>query len=120
MNFEDGSGGGIATVTRTKASTRTQRKRAKPRHQGPWNVILMDDDFHTFGYVISMLQEVFKHDEKHAIQIAKHLHQDGRAICFTTHRELAELKQEQITSFGRDAVVASCRGSMTSVIEPCA
>ncbi len=42
----------------------------------------------------------------------------GRAILLTTTKEHAELKQEQIHSFGKDALIEGCAGSMTATVEP--
>jgi ATP-dependent Clp protease adaptor protein ClpS len=36
----------------------------------------------------------------------------------TTHRELAELKRDQIHSYGTDPRVATCQGSMSATVEP--
>ena len=44
--------------------------------------------------------------------------QANRAIVFTSHKELAELKREQIQGFGTDHRIASCKGSMSAILEP--
>jgi ATP-dependent Clp protease adaptor protein ClpS len=36
----------------------------------------------------------------------------------TTSLERAELKRDQIHAFGKDALIASCKGSMSASIEP--
>jgi ATP-dependent Clp protease adapter protein ClpS len=41
-------------------------------------------------------------------------------ICATVHKELAELKQEQIHGYGKDSLIASCAGAMSATIEPVA
>ena len=102
-----------ATLTRPAPSTRPSVKRARP-----WNVVLLNDDDHTYDYVIELLQGLFGHTREKAMQIAETVDKQGRAVCFTTHRELAELKCEQIHTFGADIRIASCRGAMTSIIEP--
>lgn len=104
--------GGVATLPQPVSS--------KPRPQQPrlWNVILMDDDEHSYEYVIRMLTELFGKSPEAAYQMAKEVDANGRVICMTTHRELAELKQEQVHGYGKDRLIASCQGAMTSVIEP--
>jgi len=101
--------------TLTATLTQTERRVERPR---PWNVVLLDDDDHSYDYVIRMIQELFGHPVERAYQIAKTVDGEGRAVCMTTHRELAELKQEQIHSFAADPLVASSRGPMSAVIEP--
>jgi ATP-dependent Clp protease adaptor protein ClpS len=41
-------------------------------------------------------------------------------IVVTTHKELAELRQEQIQSYGADPRLPESTGSMRAVIEPAA
>jgi ATP-dependent Clp protease adaptor protein ClpS len=102
-----------------KVKTRPARKRRRKTKQlPPFNVVLLDDDDHTYEYVIEMLRSIFGHEEQKAFQMAKEVDNSGRVIVFTTHREHAELKRDQIHSFGLDWRIASCQGSMTSVIEP--
>lgn len=96
-----------------------QRPRSSPpRKPWLWNVVLLDDQEHTDVYVVKMVQELFAMDAEKADLVAQHVDAHGRAIVATMHRELAELKCEQILSYGRDPHVASCKGSMNAVIEP--
>lgn len=103
------------TLTAPKTETRTQRRPKQPRL---WNVVLLDDDDHTYEYVIEMMMTVFGHSAERSFQIAKTVDADGRAICKTAHRELAELKREQIIGFGADVRASGCSGPMSSILEP--
>ena len=51
-------------------------------------------------------------------ELAKEVDTRGRAIVLTTTREHAELKRDQIHSFGKDDLIAGCSGSMSCTIEP--
>ncbi len=86
----------------------------QPRYQ----VILWDDNEHTYKYVVDMMRRVFGHSATQGYQIAEQVDLDGRAVCLTTTLEHAELKRDQIHAFGRDGEIANCAGSMTSTIEP--
>lgn len=88
------------------------------RRQPPYHVILMNDDDHSFDYVILMLKELFAHPTEKGSQLAMEVHKTGRAVVCTTSRERAELKQEQIHAYGPDPSIPKCQGSMTAVIEP--
>jgi ATP-dependent Clp protease adaptor protein ClpS len=90
----------------------------KPKALPRWNVVLIDDDQHTYDYVIEMLINLFGQSLSQGFKTARTVDKDGRAIVFTSHRELAELKREQIIGFGTDPRIASCRGSMTAILEP--
>ena len=83
-----------------------------------WQVVLLDDQEHTDTYVINMMKELFNLPGERATQIAEAVDTAGRASVFIAHKELAELKRDQILGFGRDPQVSSCKGSMNAVIEP--
>ena len=90
----------------------------KPMRQPRYHVLLWDDDEHTFAYVIKMVRELFGHSLEKAREIAKTVDKTGTAVCLTTTREHAELKRDQIKSYGRDEGNDACRGSMRCSIEP--
>jgi ATP-dependent Clp protease adaptor protein ClpS len=90
----------------------------KPSKLPPYNVVLLNDDDHTFEYVIEMLKVLFAHPAEKGMQLAKEVDLQGRVIVLTTHKEMAELKRDQIHAYGSDARVATCKGSMSSVVEP--
>jgi ATP-dependent Clp protease adaptor protein ClpS len=91
----------------------------KTKRQPPYNVVLLDDDDHTFEYVITMLQQLFGYPREKGFQMAMEVHTSGRVIVLTTTREHAELKQDQIHAFGPDPLSSrECKGSMTAIIEP--
>lgn len=100
-----------------KTATRPKDK-PKTDEPVPWNVVLIDDQDHSYEYVIRMMQELFAHPLEKAFAIAKKVDEDGRAVCLTTHKEHAELKREQVLAFGPDKLIARSKGSMTCVIEP--
>ena len=104
-----------STQTKTKPEVTPRDDTGHPRQ---WNVVLLDDQDHSYEYVIRMMQTLFGHPVEKAFKIAQTVDQDGRAVCKTTHKELAELKRDQILAFGRDPLMATSKGSMTAIIEP--
>lgn len=84
----------------------------------PYNVVLLDDDAHTFEYVIEMLGKVFQYDRIKALKMALEVNETGRVIVWTGPLEHAEFKRDQIHSCGKDLRIPHCKGSMTAVIEP--
>jgi ATP-dependent Clp protease adaptor protein ClpS len=117
MSKSDTAGGNGPAAAATKAKPAPNPKTEQPTLP-PYNVVLLDDDDHTYEYVIQMLRRVFGHPEARGFQLAKQVDEKGRAIVLTTHKEHAELKRDQVLSFGADPRLAACRGSMTAVIEP--
>lgn len=83
----------------------------------PWNVVLLDDNDHTYEYVIEMLRELFGHSVQTAYKMAVEVDTTGRVIVYTGPLEHAELKCEQICAYGADARIAHCAGSMSAILE---
>ena len=106
-------------ATQKQPVTQPGNKR-KPGQLPLFNVILLDDNDHTYEYVIDMLQSLFAHPEQKAFLIAETVDKTGRVIVCTTHKERAELKRDQILAFGSDFRIPTCMGSMSAVIEPVA
>ena len=111
-------GGGAATATAPAKSAAPARGKPKQKPLPPWNVVLLDDDDHSYEYVIEMLGVIFGHPTEKAYLLAKEVDTNGRVIVLTTHREKAELKRDQIHAYGHDARIATCKGSMSAIIEP--
>src|SRR5260370_7903297 len=89
------------------------------KRQPPYNVVLLNDDDHTFHYVIVMLKQLFGYPEEKGYQMAEEVHTRGRVIVLTTTKEHAELKRDQIHAFGADPWSSKdCKGSMSATIEP--
>ena len=82
-----------------------------------YHVILLDDDEHTYDYVIEMLMDLFKHSMETAFRMACEVDTRKRVIVDTTHKERAELKKQQIESYGADWRMPGCKGSMSAVID---
>jgi len=97
---------------------RRRRQEHKPKRQPRYQVILWDDDDHTYAYVMLMLLELFGYPPEKGYQFAMQVDVDGRAIVLTTTMEHAELKRDQIHAYGKDDLIDACQGSMWSTIEP--
>jgi ATP-dependent Clp protease adaptor protein ClpS len=107
------------TITLPKKSKRLKEKEEnKVKRQPPYHVILLNDDDHSYEYVIRMLQELFGHPPEKGFLLAKEVDTSGRVIVLTTAMEVAELKRDQIHAFGPDPLIPRCKGSMSATIEP--
>jgi ATP-dependent Clp protease adaptor protein ClpS len=84
----------------------------------PWNVVLLDDQDHSYAYVIDLLGRVFGHSRRSAFELARTVDTQGRAVVATVHRELGELRVQQIAGFGADPLLWQSRGSMHALLEP--
>ncbi len=116
------SDSGTSVAPKPPAAAPATRTAPRPANRldklPPYNVVLLDDDAHSVAYVVEMLKALFGHPNERGQVLAKEVNDEGRAVVFTTHKEMAELKSEQIGAYGKDPRVASCKGSMSSIVEP--
>lgn len=101
------------TIERPEAA---QRRASKPAPL--WNVVLLDDDDHTYTYVVEMLQRLFGHGVEQAYRLAREVDCEGRVVVLTAPFERAEFKRDQILAYGRDWRLDRSAGSMSAVLEP--
>ncbi|MCA9201515.1 MAG: ATP-dependent Clp protease adaptor ClpS [Planctomycetales bacterium] len=78
----------------------------QPKRQPPYAVVLHNDDLNGFDFVIGSLRKVFNYNRARAFWLTWKAHKAGRAIVWTGHRELAELKADQLKSCGADPLQA--------------
>lgn len=87
-------------------------------HVPRYHVVLLDDDDHSYEYVIEMLMALFGHDLRTAYDMASTVDRHGRVIVETTTQERAQLKRDQIHAYGPDWRIPHCTGAMSASVEP--
>ena len=85
-----------------------------------YNVVLLDDNDHTYEYVIEMLGAIFLLPVETAFRHAVEVDTTGRTIVMTCEREQAEFGRDQIHGYGADPRMPRSKGSMSAIIEPAA
>ena len=83
-----------------------------------YHVILLNDDDHTYDYVIEMLTKIFGFSESKALSHAVEVDTNGTTILLTCELERAEHKRDLIHSYGPDWRLPRSKGSMSAVVEP--
>lgn len=83
-----------------------------------YNVVLLDDNDHTYEYVVEMLMDIFGYDRKSAFEMTCEVDFRGRVIVFTGTKEVAELKSREINLYGADWRLKRSKGPMSCVLEP--
>ncbi len=99
------------TATGTEAG---RRERMAPLY----NVVLLDDDEHTYDYVIEMLQKLFFFSEADAFRHAVEVDTTGRTVVITCELNEAEFARDQIHAYGPDWRMPNSKGSMSAILEP--
>ena len=78
-----------------------------------WNVIFLNDDVHSFEFVIFVICTVFRKELEDAYRITKSIHETGQEIVTTCSKERAELYLEQVAG-----IKEGPKGAIGCVIEP--
>ena len=123
---------GKCVMTETKTSEKTKKrkvvkripekkpagkKRPMMKKQPLYRVVLWNDDDHTVEYVVRMMAKIFHYDFRKSLEIASRVHRNGKVEVITERLELAELRRDQIRTFGPDFLVEWCYSSMYATIE---
>jgi ATP-dependent Clp protease adaptor protein ClpS len=91
---------------------------SKPRLLPPYNVILENDDYHSFEFVVAVLCKALGYSLEKASLYTLEAHNSGQAAVWTGSKEVAELKLEQILTFHEDRDDGRKLGPLTCRIEP--
>ncbi len=81
-------------------------------------MVLLDDDDHTYDYVVEMLTKIFLLPVELAFGHAVEVDTAGRTIVMTCELEQAEFGRDQIHGYGADPRMPKSKGSMRAVVEP--
>jgi ATP-dependent Clp protease adaptor protein ClpS len=96
-----------------------EREETRTRRLPPYNVILENDDHHSFEFVVDVLRKALGCSEQRAFQLTFQAHTSGRAIVWTGSKEVAELKVEQIRTFHEVRAADNAKlGPLSCCIEP--
>jgi len=91
----------------------------RPRLLPPYNLILENDDYHSFEFVVETLKKALGYSTERCYQLTLQAHTAGRAVVWTGPREGAELKMEQIQTFHETRARDSAKlGPLGCTIEP--
>jgi ATP-dependent Clp protease adaptor protein ClpS len=99
--------------------TLPQEEVEKKTELGPlYQVILFDDDEHSYPYVIEMLGNIFGIEPQEANRIAYEVDFLGEAVVVRCPYEEAVEGCQRITSYGPDPRLENSRGSMNATVQP--
>ena len=90
----------------------------REQHTPLYHVVLLDDDEHTYDYVIEMLQKLFLFPESVAFEHAVEVDTMGKTIVITCELPEAEFARDQIQNYGADPRMPKSKGSMSAVLVP--
>lgn len=77
---------------------------AKPKLKKPplYNVVLLNDDYTPMEFVVHVLEQFFSLDRENAVRVMLHVHTQGKGVCGTFTREIAETKVALVNDYSRE------------------
>jgi ATP-dependent Clp protease adaptor protein ClpS len=96
----------VKDAAKGKQRTKPAEPARKPAIQPPYAVVVLNDDDHTYDYVIDVLCRVCRHPAEKALKLAQQIDRTGRAVVWSGSLEVAELKRDQIRGMGPDFYAA--------------
>lgn len=105
MTDETSQNGGQGTVAERSPASAPPRVDSLP----PYRVLLHNDDVNSMEHVARTLMELVLMGPERAVEVTLEAHKSGIALVQVCHKELAELRVEQLRS-----------KSLTATMEPAA
>lgn len=77
---------------------------AKPKLKRPplYKVILLNDDYTPMEFVVHVLEVFFGMNRELATHVMLQVHTQGKGVCGTYTRDIAETKVAQVNSYARE------------------
>ena len=85
----------------SKSKTLTM-ERPKSTYPPEYAVIILNDDFTPMDFVVHVIIRFFRLDETKATQIMLNVHRNGRGICGSYPKEIAETKASQVVRYSTE------------------
>jgi ATP-dependent Clp protease adaptor protein ClpS len=79
-----------------------------------FKVVLLNDDYTPMEFVVEVLERFFAMDRELAVRVMLKVHTEGKGVCGTFTREVAETKAAQVNYFAKEH-----EHPLLSEIEPC-
>lgn len=70
--------------------------RVKVKRPKLYRVVLLNDDYTTMDFVVSVLETIFGKSPAEAVQIMLQVHNQGQGVCGVYAKEIAEVKMAQV------------------------
>ena len=73
----------------------------KVAHPSLYKAVLLNDDYTPMEFVIDILARFFNHNDEQATQIMLAVHTQGKGVCGTYTKDVAETKAMQVNQYSR-------------------
>lgn len=73
----------------SSCGTAAEKERGEERSPDRWMVVLLNDDYTPFDWVIDVLIRIFERTPGDAMAVTRSVHQQGRGICASAKSSVA-------------------------------
>ena len=87
----------------SQTESTTELTKTRLREPSKYNVIFLNDDATSIEFVVAVLVGIFHKSSEDAAEVAKHIHDTGKAIAGTYVYEVAEQKVTETVANARRA-----------------
>src|SRR3712207_604099 len=99
----------VTPITRPEIQTHMEQA---PELEPRFHLVLLDDNDHSYEYVIEMLGSLLGYGPEKSFALARVVDTQGRAIVETARYEQVTGHQHQIHAYGADPRIPRSKGSM--------
>lgn len=78
-----------------------ERERPKLKKPPMYKVVMLNDDYTPMEFVVDVLSQFFHLDLEAATQVMLKVHTEGKAVCGTFNRDVAETKAAQVNQYSQ-------------------
>ena len=100
VRSEGSQSGASGAAVKSRPAKRRAPKKSPPKLLPLWKVLLHNDDVNVVDYVIETIVMLTPLDAQQALKRTEEADKTGVALLLVTHKERAELYQEQFQSRG--------------------
>ncbi|MFO8030853.1 MAG: ATP-dependent Clp protease adaptor ClpS [Cyclonatronaceae bacterium] len=93
----------MSDVAFQKESATRTRKKEMVDEPSLYKVILLNDDYTTFDFVVSVLTSIFGKSVPEAVTITNDVHRKGTGVCGFFPRDIAETKVDMVARSSKKA-----------------
>jgi len=79
-----------------------QEEKPKLKKPALYRVVLLNDDYTPMEFVIDILMMFFSMNQEKSTQVMLAVHTQGKGVCGTYSRDVADTKAAQVNQFARD------------------
>ncbi len=99
LNSKDDHSDGDSSIGVATVKPELKKELAPPSR---FHAVLLNDDFTPMDFVVDVLKIFFGMSEERAMQVMLTVHTQGKAVCGTYSKDVAETKAYEVCAFSKE------------------